>query len=229
MNIEETLRDQYQGKDSGYFQAERYEMLRYVPPGSHTILDVGCGSGNFSRLLKKSRPAEVWGVELDKEAAAIAASKLDRVICGAFDSKLQLPDQSFDCVIFNDVLEHMVDPFSALVYAKTLFRDGGVLVASIPNVRYFVTMWDLLVHRDWKYADWGVLDRTHLRFFTCRSIISTFTDLGYQVKSIEGINPIENVHPELVSKFRFFNRLLFNGIEDMRYLQFAVVAYPQKS
>lgn len=225
VDIEDTLRQQYQEKYSGYFQVERHEMLQYVPQEAGTILDVGCGCGNFSELLKKSRPVEVWGVELDKQAADVAVSKLDRVICAAFDSGLELPSQSFDCIVFNDVLEHMVDPFSALLYAKKLLRDGGVVVSSIPNVRYFATMWDLLVHKNWKYADWGVLDRTHLRFFTYRSIISTFSDLGYQVERIEGINPIENIHPALARRFHFFNRLLFNEIEDMQYLQFAVVAH----
>lgn len=229
VDIEDTLRQQYQEKYSGYFQVERHEMLQYVPQEAGTILDVGCGCGNFSELLKKSRPVEVWGVELDKQAANVAASKLDRVICAAFDSGLELPSQSFDCIIFNDVLEHMVDPFSALLYAKKLLRDGGVVVASIPNVRYFATIWDLLVHKNWKYGEWGVLDRTHLRFFTCRSIISTFSDLGYQVECIEGINPIENFHPALVRRFRFLNQLLLNKIEDMRYLQFAIVTCPQKS
>lgn len=226
MNTEDTLRHQYQEKDSAYFQAERHEMLQYVPQESHTILDVGCGCGDFSQLLKKTRPVEVWGVELDKQAAAVAASKLDRVICAAFDSCLNLPIQSFDCIIFNDVLEHLVDPFTALVYAKEILRDNGVIVASMPNVRYFVTIWDLLIHKNWQYADWGILDKTHLRFFTCRSIISTFSDLGYKVECIEGINPLEKFHPNSVRKFRWLNRLFFNQIEDMRYLQFAVVARP---
>jgi 2-polyprenyl-3-methyl-5-hydroxy-6-metoxy-1,4-benzoquinol methylase len=227
-NIEDTLRQQYQEKYSGYFQVERHEMLQYIPSESRTILDIGCGCGNFSELLKKSRSVEVWGVELDKQAADVAASKLDHVICAGFDNCLNLPSQSFDCIVFNDVLEHMIDPFSALLYAKKLLRDGGVVVSSIPNVRYFATMWDLLIHKNWKYADWGVLDRTHLRFFTQCSIVATFSDLGYQVECIEGINPLENVHPVLVRRFRFINRILLNQIEDMRYLQFAVVATPKK-
>jgi 2-polyprenyl-3-methyl-5-hydroxy-6-metoxy-1,4-benzoquinol methylase len=226
VNLEDTLRQQYQEKYSAYFQVERHEMLQYVPQEARIILDVGCGCGNFSEILKKTRPVEVWGVELDKQAADVAASKLNRVICAAFDSGLELPSQSFDCIVFNDVLEHMVDPFSALLYAKKLLRDGGVVVASIPNVRYFATMWDLLVHKNWKYADWGVLDRTHLRFFTQRSIVATFSNLGYKIKCIEGINSLENFHPGLLSRFRFLNRILFNQIEDMRYLQFAVVARP---
>ena len=216
----------YEKKDFTYFQVERHEMLQYIPQESHTVLDVGCGCGNFGQLLKKTRRVEVWGVELNENAAAVAASKLDHVICAAFDSCLNLPIQSFDCIIFNDVLEHMVDPFTALLYAKKLLRDGGVVVSSIPNIRYFVTMWDLLVHKNWQYAESGILDRTHLRFFTRHSMISTFSDLGYCVDCIEGINPIEKFNPESSRRFRLLNRLFFNQIEDMRYLQFAVVARP---
>lgn len=229
MNSAGSIDYDYEKKDFTYYQVERNEMLRYIPQESRTILDVGCGCGNFSQLLKKTRLVEVWGVELNENAAAVAASKLDHVICAAFDSCLNLPIQSFDCIIFNDVLEHMVDPFTALLYAKKLLREGGVVVSSIPNIRYFVTMWDLLVHKNWRYADSGILDRTHLRFFTRRSIISTFSDLGYCVDCIEGINPIEKFNPELSRRFRLLNRLLFNQIEDMGYLQFAVVARPRDS
>lgn len=100
------------------------------------------------------------------------------------------------------------------------------MVASIPNVRYFDNMWNLVVHQDWQYTDCGILDRTHLRFFTRRSILATFKDLGYCVECLEGINPLEECHPYRTRKFNLLNWLLFNKIEDMRYLQFAVVAHP---
>jgi hypothetical protein len=95
------------------------------------------------------------------------------------------------------------------------------VVASIPNVRYFFNMWNLVVHQDWQYTEQGILDRTHLRFFTRRSILATFESLGYCVECIEGINPLGRSR-----KFHLLNWLLFNKIEDMRYVQFAVVARP---
>jgi methylase of polypeptide subunit release factors len=73
MNSEEALVSDYQSKDFIYFQQERQEMLRYIPPQSHTILEVGCGGGRFGQLLKAKRPVEVWGVELNEHAASIAA------------------------------------------------------------------------------------------------------------------------------------------------------------
>jgi 2-polyprenyl-3-methyl-5-hydroxy-6-metoxy-1,4-benzoquinol methylase len=226
MNSEEALVSDYQSKDFVYFQQERQEMMRYIPQRSHTILDVGCGSGSFGQLLKAKRHVEVWGIELNEHAASVAAQKLDHIVYGAFTSNLSLPKRGFDCIVFNDVLEHLVDPFAALLYTKELLRDEGVVVASIPNVRYFDNLWNLLVHQDWQYTDQGILDRTHLRFFTRRSILATFKDLGYSVECIEGINPLEKIHPYRTRKFYLLNWFLLNKIEDMRYLQFAVVARP---
>lgn len=221
----ETRASEYESKDfDAYSQKERHEMLRYIPQEAFIILDVGCAVGCFGQLLKAERSAEVWGVEVNEYAASIADQKLDKVICGAFGKNLNLPSQGFDCIVFNDVLEHLVDPYSALIYAKELLRDGGILVASIPNVRYFDNIWKLLVHKDWEYTQYGILDRTHLRFFTHKSILSTFNDLGYRVELIEGINPLEKQHLYHVKKFNFLNKILLNQIEDMRYLQFAVVA-----
>jgi len=220
----------YDTKDfETYFQKPRPEMLRYVPQQASVVLDVGCADGGFGQLLKAERDIEVWGVEPTEKAALVAAQKLDKVIQGFFDSDINLPKNTFDCIIFNDVLEHLVDPYSALVYSKELLREGGVIVASIPNVRYFDNIWNLLVKKDWQYIDYGILDRTHLRFFTQKSILSTFETLGLSVRCIEGINPVEQEHPGHSKKFNILNKILFNSIKDMRYLQFAVTAIPQKN
>ena len=210
-----------------YLEKERHEMLDRIPQEASVILDVGCAVGSFGQLVKSERSSEVWGIEINDYAASIAAQKLDKVICGAFDENLNLPNDKFDCIVFNDVLEHLVDPYNALLYSKTLLRDGGRIVASIPNVRYFDNVWKLLVDKNWEYTQNGILDRTHLRFFTRNSIIKTFGDLGYEIESIEGINPLEKEHPHRVKKFRILNSILLNQIEDMRYIQFAVVAYPK--
>ena len=207
-----------------YADSNRAEMLRFVPGEAKTILDVGCSVGNFGALLKQQREREVWGVEIDPDAVAVASAKLDRVFRGAFNSQLDLPRGIFDCVVFNDVLEHMVDPYSALRYARDLLTPAGKVVASIPNVRYFGNMWLLVKHKSWKYEDAGILDRTHLRFFTESSIREMFTDEGYVIDKIEGINPLETMDDYFALKFRVLNFLSLNSIADMRWLQFAVVA-----
>jgi 2-polyprenyl-3-methyl-5-hydroxy-6-metoxy-1,4-benzoquinol methylase len=221
------LNQYYESKVSEYFQEERHEMLKYVPQESRIILDVGCSSGTFGQILKSSRNIEVWGVELDRDSALDASQKLDKVINAAFSPDLNLPPKEFDCIVFNDVLEHLTDPWSALTYSKELLRDGGVIVSSIPNVRYFNNAWEFLVDKNWNYTDWGILDKTHLRFFTQKSILSMFDSLNYDIESIVGINPLNVLHPQHVRKFGLLNKLLLNNIEDMNYLQFAVVARPK--
>jgi 2-polyprenyl-3-methyl-5-hydroxy-6-metoxy-1,4-benzoquinol methylase len=221
----QTMADEYNAKDfENYFKVKRHEMLRYIPRDASTVLDVGCAGGSFGELLKRERTVEVWGIEPNEDASKAASQRLDKVICDVFSNRLELPEKYFDCIVFNDVLEHLVDPYSVLEECKYLLKDKGCIVASIPNVRYFDNIWNLLVDKNWEYSDWGILDKTHLRFFTLRSITSTFENLDFHVESIEGINPLEKIHPYRVRKFKFINWLLRNKIEDMRYLQFAVVA-----
>ena len=210
-----------------YAKVNRSEMLPFIPETAQRILDVGCGVGNFGEVLKSKRAVEVWGIEPNKDAADIAARKLDNAICGLFDENSGLPAKHFDCIVFNDVLEHMVDPHSALLYAKQLLRDNGKIVASIPNVRYFDNLWTLVINRDWEYVDAGILDRTHLRFFTVNSIPTLFRNADYRIDSMKGINSLKYCNPERMKQYRIINNLLLlNSLRDTYWLQFAVVASP---
>jgi SAM-dependent methyltransferase len=209
-----------------YSETTREEMLRFIPRNAKMVLDVGCSVGNFGKLLKSQHGSKVWGVEVDPASAQLAGAKLDHVYNAAFSPSMGLPENFFDCIVFNDVLEHMIDPYTALRYAKKLLTRDGVVVASIPNVRYFGNMWLLLVHGLWEYQDTGILDRTHLRFFTKRSIHSTFKRLGYRIDVFEGINPVEKFEPFFRRKFEILNLLFLGGISDMRWVQFAIVARP---
>lgn len=210
-----------------YIEYERPEMLPFIPQHASKVLDVGCALGSFGQRLKIERSVEVWGVEINEHAASTARKCLDKVLCGSFDENLDIPKHHFDCIIFNDVLEHFVDPYSALVYAKDLLNDGGKIVASIPNVRYFDNVWKFLIDKDWQYTKNGILDRTHLRFFTQKSIIATFENLGYSIDCIEGIGGLETVSRRRSIQFSLLNSIFLNQIADMRYLQFAVVASPK--
>jgi 2-polyprenyl-3-methyl-5-hydroxy-6-metoxy-1,4-benzoquinol methylase len=228
MSSGKVLEQFYQAKERDYFQSERCDMVSFVPLHSALILEVGCGHGNFGKLLKERSAAQVWGIEIEDTSASIAAQKLDKVFHSPFNRSLDLPLKSFDCIIFNDVLEHLVDPSDALLYCRELLREDGVIVASIPNVRYFSNLVSLLVDGTWEYSDQGILDRTHLRFFTYRSILNLFDRLGYHVEDIQGLHPISEF--KLPGRLRYFNGLLkvfAHKIEDMKYLQFAVVAKPK--
>jgi 2-polyprenyl-3-methyl-5-hydroxy-6-metoxy-1,4-benzoquinol methylase len=220
----------YHAKSADYFEWTREEMLPFVPINCRRVLDVGCGGGGFGELLKRTRKVEVWGIEAVKSAAQKAAGKLDHVIEGLFSAEIALPPGMFDCVIFNDVLEHMLAPEEALRYARSLLSREGVVVASIPNIRSFPTFWQLLAHARWEYENAGVLDKTHLRFFTKSSLVNMFEREGYSLQTVVGINAYvgtPSTSRRLWRAYRVVNALFIGKFDDMRFLQFAVVARPK--
>ena len=218
----ETYATRLSEKPKGYFEGERSNMLKYIPEGTKTTLEFGCGYGGFSAIVKDRFGSEVWAVEIDCGAAQEAAKKLDRVInADAVEALNELPDNFFDCILFLDVLEHFVDPYSVLIAMKKKLTDKGVIVASIPNVRYYENIIELVIRGNWDYQDAGTLDKTHLRFFTYKSILKMFEELGFEVVLIEGINKTRN------KKLRLLNWLLLGSLDDLKYLQFVSVVRPK--
>lgn len=203
-----------------YYSYPRTEVINLIPRNCTKILDIGCGSGEFGRILKQQRQIEAWGVEPVDEAAKIAEKHLDHVICGFFDESINFPLNYFDAVIFNDSLEHFQDSYSPLHLAKKLIKPDGYIIASLPNFRYIVNIEHILMDMDFKYTDEGILDKTHLRFFTLKSMQRLFNDVGLDIIDIQGINP----HSWKGKKI-FLLRLLFNKkIDDMKYLQYVIIA-----
>lgn len=208
-------------KPTDYYTQTRPEMLPFIPKHARRILDVGCSEGGFGAELKKAFNAEVWGIEFVAAAAETAKQRLDRVFVGDVIEKMkELPDRYFDCVVFNDVLEHLVDPYQVLLLIRSKLSSTGLVVASIPNVRYFRNLFNLIVRGDWRYEGFGTLDKTHLRFFTKKSIKETFESLGYRIVGLQGINATPSW------KVAVFNFVTFGFFADTRYLQFCCLAKP---
>jgi 2-polyprenyl-3-methyl-5-hydroxy-6-metoxy-1,4-benzoquinol methylase len=173
---------------SNYFKNLRQEVYRVIPNCPQRILEIGCGEGEFSINFNEEF-IEYWGVDSNKEAIEIAGSKLDKAFCGTFnDFENQLPDSYFDLIVCNDVIEHMTDAEDFVVKIKFKIKEGGFLVGSLPNVRHYSVLKNLLINGDWKYEDQGILDRTHFIFFTKKSLMRMFTNAGYRVDFIDGIN-----------------------------------------
>jgi SAM-dependent methyltransferase len=205
---------------NNYYSNEREEMIPFIPLECRRILEVGCSDGNFGQLLKKNnKDIEIWGVEKEEAVAQNAQEKLDFVFHGDFfEIEAQLPPNYFDCVIFNDVIEHFIDPWKLLSRITPLLISGGFVVCSIPNVRYIGNLMELLIKKDWEYKSSGILDITHYRFYTKKSMIRLFESSGFSLVRIQGINPTKSVKVSLASW------LTFGFFDDIKYLEFAIVA-----
>lgn len=167
-----------------YYSFERPEVYECVPDTAKTILDVGCASGRLGAALKKRQDCFVMGVEYEPEIANEAKYLLDDVIVGDIEEKIDtLPSDYFDCIILADVLEHLRSPEEVLEKLGRKLKETGTVVASIPNVRHWSVIRPLL-EGEWKYEDAGILDRTHLRFFTKKSALNIFTRSGYTVTGL---------------------------------------------
>ena len=202
-------------KSDNYYQNRRPEIYGMIPETAQKVLEIGCAAGGFR--LNFPEQVEYWGVEPVSEAAEQARQKNIKVLCGTYDDVCgQLPTAYFDVVVCNDVIEHVADPEAFLVSLKDKLVPNGVLVGSIPNVRFWGNLINLLVRRDWKYEESGVLDRTHLRFFTAKSFRRLMHDTGYELERMSGI---ESKRMKAL-KVLFSPFLVFTGFDvcDMQFM-----------
>lgn len=209
-----------------YYKCRRPELAQHICPGSNRVLDVGCAEGFLGESLKQmGRAQEVVGIELFPEAARVAESRLSRVICGDIETidrnTLELEVGSFDYIICGDVLEHLRNPWAVLSWLASLLKRGGRLIVSIPNVRHWSVTFSLLFRGEWTYHTHGILDRTHLRFFTRKSAIRLFMECGLQVETCEG----NKLHRK---KDKLFNLALLGMGKELVTTQWIIVGCRRK-
>ncbi|MDP6541794.1 MAG: class I SAM-dependent methyltransferase [Phycisphaerales bacterium] len=184
--------------NENYYEHVRPELIEQIPTTAKRILDVGCGSGQTGAHLKnRDKTIEVVGIEYVESVGAIAKENLDQAFVGNVEElTLPFPDEYFDCILYGDLLEHLVDPWKVLSsHAKLLAKDGCI-IASIPNIAYFKVI-KMLKNGHWKYEDAGIMDKTHLRFFTYSSIVELFEKAGLEAvvvnKTLGGAKPIRTL------------------------------------
>jgi 2-polyprenyl-3-methyl-5-hydroxy-6-metoxy-1,4-benzoquinol methylase len=149
------------------------------------ILDVGCSGGDFSAFVKQKFPqAKVWGVEPNPRAAKVAAARIDRVLSQMIEeidwAKEGVQRGDIDTILLFDVLEHIYNPWKILLALRNLMSEAGQVVVSIPNVRNVLLLQDL-ISGHWRYQRWGLLDITHIRFFTIDDMYRLFYQTGFRV------------------------------------------------
>jgi SAM-dependent methyltransferase len=172
-----------------YYDNFNPDLLRYIPPDARVVLEIGCGAGALCEAYRRVNPQVDWiGVEPNDRAARLAIDrgvKVQPIRVEQFVLSRVPIRHEFDCLILGDVLEHLDNPWDALECLVDYLHPGAQVLASIPNVGHWTIIRDLLNGR-WDYQDEGLLDRTHLRFFTRSSIKAMFEAAGLYVFEMRG-------------------------------------------
>ena len=161
--------------------------LAWIAPGPR-VLDVGCSTGFFAKRLIEDKACTVIGIEGDSIAGREAAGICQRVYVGNLEDHAFLAgiEVTADVVFFGDVLEHLEDPRPVLLRTHAWLAPGGWAVCSVPNVVYWKIRYELLRGR-FEYTDVGILDRTHLRFYTRRSFQRLMVEVGFRVVDVRPV------------------------------------------
>ena len=146
--------------------------MQFIKPNDR-VLDVGCGTGDFARAIEIGRGCKVVGIEPNKERAAVARDSGLEVVTGYLDeftiNSLTHREQRFDIIMFMDVLEHVADPLALLEVAMNYLVEEGKILISVPNVAHW-TVRSKLLFGIFDYQETGIMDATHLRWFTQKTI-----------------------------------------------------------
>ena len=151
---------------SPYYFSPRHDMIELIPGNTQRILEVGCAGGATGKELKERGVKETVGIG-DVET-------------------IDLPYERghFDCILYGDVLEHLKDPWHLLARHNRIVRHNGMVIISVPNIRHYRVVKKLVLKGEWKYTDDGIMDRTHLRFFTLGSTRDMIESAGFEIQAI---------------------------------------------
>jgi 2-polyprenyl-3-methyl-5-hydroxy-6-metoxy-1,4-benzoquinol methylase len=197
----------YADKTSWYYNLFKPGLAALIPEGPNTILDLGCATGTLGRGLKELNKArEMVGIEIFEEAATEAEKYYEKVFCGDVERVSLDYDNYFDFVICGDILEHLVDPWKILRRIRGWLKSEGSVIISTANVRYWRVLRSLIFQGNWEYTEAGILDNTHLRFFTTKSLLKNLLEAGFDVEvmkvDVKGV------------KQRFANAITFRVFEE---------------
>lgn len=165
-------------------KCDSYDVISSLVKDNSTVLEIGCGTGSLLEFLAKSRNCEVDGIEPNEDRADLAKMKGLSVINSYLSATTCLPRKSYDYIIFADVLEHLDDPSDLLRNSRKFLRDGGSYIISVPNMIHWSVRIRILLGR-LEYNQCGLLDATHLRWFSKATISTYLKRLGFKVIDVK--------------------------------------------
>jgi O-antigen biosynthesis protein len=202
------IQEMYLSKENFYFSLEREVFKNAIRENNKSILDIGCGTGALGLFLRNNQNCNVFGIEINNAAYQEAKKNLDGVIEGNVET-IDIPykNNEFDYIVMGDVLEHLINPMGTTKKLIKLLKPGGKILITVPNVRHWSILISLIFKGKWKYESSGLLDYTHLRFFTKKSLHEMLNDSGFNM--VKSSSVIQKKSKS--SLINFFTFGLFSG------------------
>lgn len=206
-------------KDKQYFHFKRTNLVDMLPSIGGKVLDIGCAAGGTLEYLKSKGASYTVGIDIDKDAISIAAKKnLDMVFTGNIEKDdLPFPENEFDCIIMADILEHLYNPWETLKKMTGYLKSDGYMLLSIPNIKHYSILTRLILYDEWSYSEAGILDSTHIRFFTLKETKRMLDDAGLKIVVIKDVASTRG-------KMKILNTLLLNKLRSFISSQYYIVA-----
>ncbi len=172
-------------KQTPVHQQHNPDLLSVIPKKLNKIIEVGCSSGALAREYKRTNPnSEYLGIEISEDYAKLASKYCDKTIImdiECADDNFYLDLKGTDCWVFGDTLEHLKNPWAVLQKIKGTISENGYIAACIPNAQHWSIQARLSIG-DFRYQSSGLMDITHLRWFTRQTIIELFSNSGFSIE-----------------------------------------------
>ena len=205
-------------KSEDYYHGVRIDLVSLAPDIRGRVLEIGCAEGATLEYLKTKFGCEVVGLDYCESALAKARSKgFEVYVCDLNTEPLPFKEREFDYILIGDVLEHLYDPWCVLTGVVKTMKDDGLILISIPNVKHYSLLKDLILKDRWEYCETGLLDVTHIRFFTFNGIMKLLTRSGLSLSTVKH----NLVRSQLM---RLLNILCFNKLHSFFVFHYLVVA-----